>query len=725
MAEPASRPLRAREHAALAAFVLAAWGLVEGARISPRAAAVAAAMLLLAGAVLGVVQAGVLAALRGLWRRADLPAADPERRVATLVAAALCGGLALALLRPLVLRLLDVHDPQLVAALVVVAVAGAGVAVALATPVAAGLLRAPLRELQRSVDLPLPRRPAAQWLTYAALPLALASLWLLRRHARALGPFAPVFAAAILPAAELAVLVLGGLLPAAARARLRAASGAVLLAALVAAALVLAVVDLDPKQRAKLGRSDVAGAVQRQLRRLSDLDGDGASAWLGGGDCAGLDATRGPRARDIPGNGVDEDCDGADARPRPSERPSALERTHGLLEPGTVRDYNVVWVIVDAVRHNHLSMHGYPRRTTPYLEVLAGESLVFRRAYSQSSATMLSIPSMLAGRYVGAMTWSRVGDRLEAVDADEPLAAVLQRHGYRTGFVVDGYVTGRLPAVLDGFEEVESTWIDGQSKPWNTRYAGTAVTKAIEFLERDSAAAQPFFLAIYMADPHAPYVEHPEVPSFGRGSVARYDNEIAYTDRWIGFLVEYLRAKPPLLDDTIVVVVADHGEEFGDHGGVHHARTCHEESVHVPLLLRVPGLAPGVVDRRVALVDVVPTLAELLGLDLGDAPLDGQSLLIPALAPERAPTDRPIFCSVLSQRASQGDFIRHAVRVGRHGLHEDALERRAQLFDLEADPKEKSPLDLRDPTARATAEYLARLLRGSLTGNLETQTLTR
>lgn len=733
MAEPAPPPLRVRDHVLLAAAVAGIQGVVEGNRLgSPRAVFVCAALLVVGGALVGLVQAGVVIGLRGLWRvaRADWPAApaSDEQRIrtrATIVAAVLCGGLGLAALRPLVVRLLDVHDPGLVAALLTACVGAAAALAVFATPFVAGLVHRPLREFDRSVDVALPPEPAIRRFLFLALPVAVATIWLRRAYAKGLKPFALELGGVLFLVAEVGALAAAAMLSESTREAVRGWSGRLLAMLLIVAAMVLLVVEGDRKFFEDVGRTVGAGAVQRQLRRVSDVDGDGASSWLGGGDCAAWDAGRGPHAADVPGNRVDEDCDGIDAWPWTASRAPQLERFHGRIDPDLVRDYNVVWIIVDAVRANHLSAYGYPRKTSPYLEHFAEDAMVFRRAYSQSSATMLSIPSMLAGRPVGTMTFERGDGVLRAKNPVEPLAEVLQRHGYRTGFVVDGYVTNRLPGALEGFEVVESTWVDGNARPWNTRYAATAVTKAIEFLERDTTSAQPFFLAVYMADPHAPYVEHPEIPAFGKGTVSRYDGELAYSDHWIGVLVEYLRAKPPLLDDTIIVVVADHGEEFNDHGGSQHARTCHEESTHVPLMIRVPGLPPADVDLRVGLNDIVPTLVELLGLDLPADAVDGQSLLLPAFAPARVPAERPVYCSVLSQRASQGDFLRHSVRVGRHALHQDVLERRIELYDVVADPREKKPLDLADPRVRATREQLEGILRAHITGNLEERLLTR
>jgi len=729
MAEPAPPALRVRDHAILAALVAGTWGVLEARNLgSPHAVAVAAALLILAGSVVGLVQAGVLAALRALWRRARAGWPDPpsddqhhHRTRATAMAAVLCATVGLAGLWLITVRLQSVDDEALVAALLLVAIAAAAAVAVFATPVLAGLLFHPLREFERSLDWPFPRRPAVRRFVYIALPIGAAIVLLQRLHPKGLKPYTFELGALLLLVAEAGVLAtlaepwLEWLRRHAAR----------LLAALLAAALLLvAGAPDDRKFHDTLAHKTAVGGVQKLLRAVTDVDGDGASAWLGGGDCAGLDSSRGPHAIDEPGNHIDEDCDGLDAWPWARGGPP-LERYHGHLEPALIRDYNVVWIIVDAMRVNRLSAFGYRKPTTPYLEHLAGESLVFRQAYSQSSATLLSIPSMLAGRPVGTMNFDRKQDTLRARAADEPLATTLQRHGYRTGFVVDRYVTKRLPAALDGYESLETITGEDDVGTWRARQAATAVTRAIEFLERDPGYSQPFFLTIYTADPHSPYVEHPGTRKFGKGGGARYDNELAYTDQYIGMLVEYLRAKPPLLDDTIVIVSSDHGEEFNDHGGTLHARTCHEESVHVPLLVRIPGLPAQSVDIRVGLNDIVPTLVELLGLDVPADAFDGQSLLIPTLSPSRVPADRPVFCTVLSQRSWQGNFLRHGVRVGRHALLEDVLERKVELYDIVADPREKQPLDPQDPQVRATIDELTRTLRDHITGNIEERLLTR
>ena len=770
MAEPAPPALRVRDHAILAALVAGAWGTVEGWRIgTPAALALCVALLVLAGALVGLVQAGVLAALRGLWRRArsEWPAPpddEPQRHRtrATVLAACLCSALALAGLWLVVGRLQALPDPDLGVALTLLAAALACLAVVLATPFVAGFLLVPSREFVRSLDWPFPERPEARRFAYIALPIGLAIVLLQRQYAAGLQPYAFELGVILLLVAESAALAFftdsqpapapnpagppapnpagppapnpaGPPAPTpagppaprasgpAARPWLQRHAGRLLAGLLALALAIVALAPDDRKLHAQVARRTAAGGVHRLVRDWTDLDGDSASSLLGGGDCAALDATRGPHAHDIPGNRIDEDCDGADAWPWQRGAP-ALEPFHGHLDPAMVRNYNVVWIIVDAMRFNHLSAFGYRKPTTPYLEHLAGESLVFHNAYSQSSATMLSIPSMFAGRPVGSMSFDREKNNLRARNVGDPLATLLRRRGYRTGFIVENYLTTRLPGVLEGFETVDSWSVD---HPPRDRLAATTITHAIQFLERDPDRSRPFFLALYLVDPHSSYMEHPQVRSFGRGAVARYDNELAYVDQNIGFFVEYMRAKPGLLDDTIVVIAADHGEEFDDHGGTQHSRTCHEESVHVPLFVRVPGLPAAAVDLRVGLNDIVPTLVELIGLDVPPGTLDGQSLLVPALTPERAPADRPIYCTVVSQKASQGHFIRHGVRAGDHVLLQDVLQRTYDLYDLSADKREKRPLDPDDPAVRQRTTELTRILRDHISGNIESTPLTK
>ena len=126
----------------------------------------------------------------------------------------------------------------------------------------------------------------------------------------------------------------------------------------------------------------------------------------------------------------------------------------------------------------------------------------------------------------------------------------------------------------------------------------------------DQVKPKRSFVWVHFFEPHEPYVAHDGF-AFGGGDVDRYDSEIAYTDAAVGRLVREVRARRP---GTIVIVAADHGEEFEEHGGRYHGSSLYEEQLHIPLIVSIPGLAPHVVDGQVQLIDVTPTVLNLLDI---------------------------------------------------------------------------------------------------------------
>jgi arylsulfatase A-like enzyme len=226
-------------------------------------------------------------------------------------------------------------------------------------------------------------------------------------------------------------------------------------------------------------------------------------------------------------------------------------------------------------------------------------------------------------------------------------------------------------------------------------------------------------MAVYLVDSHGPYTRHPDIDSspFARSTLGNYDAELAWTDETIRGIVEVVRSRRMIWDNTIVIVTADHGEEFNEHGGNSHARTCHDEVTHVPLLVRIPGVEPQRIDTRVALVDVVPTLLELTGNKTSLESLSGQSLLIPVLARDRLTPNRPIFCAMASVSDKKGTFFRRSVRQDHWSLHQDVRDGAIKLFDIQSDRSEQN--DLADEAEhRPVVERMTALLAASLTGNL-------
>jgi arylsulfatase A-like enzyme len=450
------------------------------------------------------------------------------------------------------------------------------------------------------------------------------------------------------------------------------------------------------------------------LRRATDVDRDGFSSLYAGGDCAPFDRRINPQARDVPGNGRDEDCDGADATETSVARGPVFSPA---LDPALVKKYNVVWIIVDALRPDSMNLYTGKRKNTPALNELARSALQFDQAYAPSTTTHLSIPCMLAGKSADRATWEYGRDekRVHLSKSTVMMATRLQSRGYRTGAVISPHIHS-LTSALNGFDKVMTT---SHYRHSTSHSAPVSTALGIEFLQREPSllsGKQPFFLFVYYEDPHKPYDKHgPRFPDYGRSDKERYDGEIAYVDAYIGALLDYLGVHKGAWDDTLVIVTSDHGEEFEEHGGTSHGRNCYEETAHVPLVVRIPGVAAKTVSRRVSLVDIVPTILELVGAPTDPGQFDGQSLLF---AERDEGAERPSFCAITNQGGSAGNpFFHRGIRLGERSLIHDVLNDTFELYDVTADRAETKNI-VGDAAESATVNHLKRMLAANATGNL-------
>ena len=313
------------------------------------------------------------------------------------------------------------------------------------------------------------------------------------------------------------------------------------------------------------------------------------------------------------------------------------------------RGFNLVLVNIDTLRPDHLGAYGYTRDTSPFIDSLAREGVVFERALSNSSFTRESVSTLFSGRLPSAS--GSVGWGATPAADTQTLGERLQAAGYRTGFFS---MTTLLtdPAYTRGFDEHQHlTTVWGLS-----RGSGKVSERALEFVRREPG--KPFMLYLHYLDPHGPYEPPPELyqrfakepfakplglymearprlerllqEGFGPGEarfedmVLRYDAEIADTDRALARLFEGL-APLGVLDRTLVVITADHGEEFLEHGFLEHGWTLFQESVRIPLVFWAKGLPPQRVAARVATVDVAPTVLALLEI-AHEGPSEGSAL---------------------------------------------------------------------------------------------------
>jgi arylsulfatase A-like enzyme len=386
------------------------------------------------------------------------------------------------------------------------------------------------------------------------------------------------------------------------------------------------------------------------------------------------------------------------------------------------RRHHIVWIIVDALRADKLGAMRGGQPLTPNLDRLARESVVFSRAYSQASSTSYSIPSMLTGRNVEAISWEWSKNRPQLPDAEMTLAERLVTRGYQTAFILSAFINGSLEGSHQGYKtKTVAAGTKRARRAWQTRTSPIATARAIASLGDLAPAARPsrpFFLTVYYGEPHAPYVRHEELGErFPDTSAGSYEADVAFSDLHLGQLLDHLRLRAPIWENTIVVMTADHGEEFGEHGGRRHGHGCYVEAVHVPLMLRIPGVAPARIETPVALVDVVPTLIELVGAARGGPALSGRSLLEPIYAPGQVDPVRPIFSTAAQQRGDRGPQLVRAVRQAGYTLIHHRESQAWSLFQTDEDPSEQRDISA-EPTQAARFQSMRQLLEQNLTGNV-------
>lgn len=419
-------------------------------------------------------------------------------------------------------------------------------------------------------------------------------------------------------------------------------------------------------------------AVVLGVHAAVDGDGDGASPLLAGGDCDDADPTVHPAGVDLPGNGLDEDCDGADARVAGGRKRTTLERP--TLPEALVRRWNVLLVTIDTVRADRLPIYGYARPTAPHLGRLAEQGWVVERAYTPANSTRYAFPALFAGRDLADIEVDWLGRHLYVRPGNALLFERLRAAGYRVeAHLPEQMTTGMwygLHAGVDAYVGHPDATLKGRSV--------RAINRgALEAFDRFEERAGPWALWVHYLEPHEPYRTQRR-HRFGRTSSDRYDGEIAAADAGLGALVAELEQRG-WLDDTLIVVTSDHGEEFEEHGRRYHGKQLYEESVRVPLVIRVPGATPRRIATPALLQDITPTVAHLIGLranlDYGARSLAGYGAGVEPEDPRR----RLYMASYRNQRwpaAYQTALLTWPLKAlrGRGG---------PQIYDLDADPGEQ------------------------------------
>ena len=349
-----------------------------------------------------------------------------------------------------------------------------------------------------------------------------------------------------------------------------------------------------------------------------------------------------------------------------------LAAMSGLPEsPGA----HVLFVTVDALRPDHLGAYGYARPTSPRLDALAREGVVFERAYAAAPHSSYSLCSMMASEYLH-----------ETLDLGQPLPEstlpkAFDAEGYRTAAF---YTVGIFHTEGERLQSYRSNAFGFALHDHTDREADATTDRVLEEVDRVAREGErPTFFWVHYFDVHEPY----EDTHFGSADIDRYDGEILKADRAIGRLIDGMEQR---LDAKVIVMVsADHGEEFRDHGGVYHGSTLYDEQIRVPLIVRAPGLAPRRVTAPVQTIDIAPTLLGLAGID---APASFRGRDLRALATGRVTDVGPAYAAVISKRMAVS-WPYKIIADLRFGTFE--------LYDLSSDPHERENLAGRRPVELA------------------------
>lgn len=472
---------------------------------------------------------------------------------------------------------------------------------------------------------------------------------------------------------------------------------------------------------AVVDRSMGGSKLVRIYRSFLDGDGDGQSAFFGGPDCDDGNQAIYNGADEVKDNGVDENCDGRD---RVSKSDPSAPVPDPVADPDPARDpaagpalapgMNVVVIMIDTVRADRLGVAGYRRddkSLTPRLDAFVGQSTWFTRAYSQASNTPRAMPAFMTARYPSTIKVDKLFKNYPTLHDDNlMLFEVLREAGYQTlGYSSHFYFRDERN-FTQGFDLYDNEGALDIAPSNKDTASPRIVPKVIAKLAELGAAEQRFAMWVHLFEPHSTYMEHDgwEITERGTASlIQKYDYEIAFTDGYLGQIFDALEMSG-LDENTVVVVVSDHGEAFGNHSFAgqkmfFHGQTLYDELLRIPLVVRVPGRAAGTSDAVVQLIDVAPTILDALGIARPPS-FQGRSL-VPAVRGEALPP-APAFAELIPYPSWNHEARAVISGDGRWKLFDRISDGKKELYDLAADPDEKKDRFRDDPAKAQEMEDL-------------------
>jgi arylsulfatase A-like enzyme len=380
----------------------------------------------------------------------------------------------------------------------------------------------------------------------------------------------------------------------------------------------------------------------------------------------------------------------------PSAAPAAKRAVAADAGDTPRRPLNVILITVDTLRAD-LGFAGYDKPVSPNVDALAARSTVFERAYAGASYTMKSFGTMMIGKYMSET--SRTYDHYALFHPSNVfLAERVHDGGVRTVGATCHHYFAWQTGFQQGFDVWDTTAVLPNMKDADPRPTSEQMTRAAtKLLSNPKNTSGRFFAWFHYFDPHYPYVSHQGAPSFGSGLRAIYDEEVWFTDKHIGRLLDHV-AQQTWAADTAIIFTADHGEAFGEHGFFRHGHELWEPIVRVPLVLYIPGAPAQRIAQKRSHIDLGPTVLDLLGLPMpSDGSLRGKSLLRDELE------ERDVF---MDMPAGPFNDARRAIITGPSpGMKLiQKAPRVFELYDLASDPDENRNLAKEDAKTKEPME---------------------
>jgi choline-sulfatase len=367
----------------------------------------------------------------------------------------------------------------------------------------------------------------------------------------------------------------------------------------------------------------------------------------------------------------------------------------------------VVLVTIDTLRADHVGAYGSTKKLTPTLDALAADGTVFENTTSTTPLTGPAHASILTGRYP-MVTGFRNNGTAVLSPQETLISEILRPKGFRTAAIVSCLVLASHFGFSQGFDlyyDEDITSKLGKGLWFEERKADKTVDRTLRWVE--SEKERPFFLWMHLFDPHHPY--DPPGSDLNTPPEPRYEAEIAFADKELGRFFSELK-RMDLWDDTLVIVAGDHGESLGEHGERFHGIFTYESTMHVPLIVRLPGAPRGRhVTDQASLLDITPTVLTALGEPV-PGNLQGVSLVDAVRGRGRVPA-RSSYLESIYGSTSYGWAEVHALRTPRWKYIELPTP---ELYDLQADPKESKNLAVSDPARTAEVRGELKQVQGGL-----------